>query len=788
MQTQKSIAKILFWLCVSLSSLKLHAQNFTISGYVEDATSSEKLIGVNIYENGKYLGTTSNVYGFYSLTLPKGEYSIVYSYVGYQQQLLNIDLKADTVIHQKLQSGTELQEVEIVASQGEPIHERTQMSSIEVPMKEFNTLPVLLGEKDVIKTLQLLPGVQSGSEGSSGMYVRGGGPDQNLILLDGVPVYNASHLFGFFSIFTPEAINNITLTKGGFPARYGGRLSSVLDIRMKDGDMSGVHGNVSTGVIATKVMLEGPIIKDKSSFVVSGRRTYIDLLSLPFQTQDRKFGYYFYDFTAKWNYKFSDKDRIFLSGYFGQDKGYTFEKESYNNGTGEVKTNYESDIKWGNVITAFRWNHIWNNKLFSNATLTYSRYKFSIEDYNEEVGAGINDKFRSEYQSNIYDWAAKMEFDYIPNTKHYIKFGGGEIYHTFTPGATTYDVNGFGGDLLADTTFGADKTFAHEMFLYVEDDMRVTSRLKMNVGLHFSAFALKDKWYTSLQPRLGLNYIVSDKFSIKAAASQMTQYLHLLTNSTIGLPTDLWVPATEKVKPQSSWQYALGGAYSFNEKFEVSLEGYYKKMDNLIEYKEGANFFNTNENWETKIESGEGEAYGMELFVQKKVGNTTGWIGYTLAWSNRTFENLNFGKTFPYRYDRRHDVSIALSHQLTDKLDIGAVWVYGTGRAVTLPTLRYSGAPTFYPNGSSPSSSGGIIEHSDDRNGFREPSYHRLDLSLNFKKKKKRGERIWTLGVYNVYSRANPFYIYFDQDGDEMKLKQVSLFPIIPSISYSYSF
>lgn len=756
----------------------LSAQKYTISGYVEDESSSEKLIGVNIYEAQSYLGTTSNVYGFYSLTLPKGKYQLVFSYVGYAPTKVLLDLQGDTVINQKLKGGQELQEVKVVASQGKPIQERTQMSSIEVPMKQLESLPVLLGEKDVIKTLQLLPGVQSGGEGGSGMYVRGGGPDQNLILLDGVPIYNASHLFGFFSIFTPEAINNVTLTKGGFPARYGGRLSSVLDIRMKDGNMKKIHGNISTGLIATKLMLEGPLIKDKASFVVSGRRTYIDLLARPFMNSESKFGYYFYDLTGKLNYKFSDKDRIFVSGYFGQDKAY-----------GETrKTNLREDfgLKWGNVITAFRWNHIVNNKLFSNTTLTYSRYRFLVGVDSEERG-NSQQKSKIEYLSNIYDWAGKVEFDYLPNPNHYIKFGGGNTYHTFTPGVNTFQVSGTKTAL--DTTFGATRVYAHEPYLFAEDDLKIGTRVKLNLGLHFSAFSQKNDWYTSLQPRIAGKYMINESLSAKAAVSNMTQYLHLLTNSTVGLPTDLWVPATKKIKPQHSWQYAAGLAYTFKDKFEVTLEGYYKTMENLIEYKEGASFFSSNEKWEEKVESGKGDSYGVELFVQRKVGKTSGWIGYTLSWTNRKFENLNLGKTFPYRYDRRHDISIALTHEFSEKFDVGVVWVYGTGRAITLPTMRHDAAPIYDPVLKSQTFGGSKeIEYFDQRNGFREPSYHRLDIAFNLKKQKKRGKRVWTFGVYNAYSRNNPFFLYFNGDKNNPKLKQVSLFPIIPSITYSYTF
>lgn len=763
-----------FTLFLLLCSLFSYAQKYTISGYVLEEGSGEKLIGVNIIDINNNQGTTSNVYGFYSLTLPADTYQIMFSYVGFEPVLKKIVLNSDLVINQEMSGSVSLKEFKVEASKTEEVQDRTQMSTIDVPLRELDKLPVLLGEKDIMKTIQLLPGVQSGGEGNSGIYVRGGGPDQNLILLDGVPVYNASHLFGFFSIFTPEAINKVNLIKGGFPARYGGRLSSVLDIRMKDGDMQKVHGNLSVGLISSKLMVEGPIIKDKSSFIVSGRRTYIDLLSKPFQSSNQKFGYHFHDLTGKANYKFSDKDRVYLSAYYGQDKASTNINESDNKS--------EGGFDWGNIISAFRWNRIWNNKLFSNTTLSYTRYRFNIEQEEERTGTERS-SFAQKYHSKIYDFAGKIEFDYLPSPNHYIRFGVGNTHHTFEPGVNSFKVS---GTVPIDTTYGSAKVHANEMFAYVEDDMKLNERIRINPGVHFAAFNVSGKWYNSIQPRLGINYLLSEKASIKASVTNMSQYLHLLTNSTIGLPTDLWVPVTKKVKPQTSWQYALGTAVTLKKGIELSVEGYYKTMDGLVEYEEGASFFSGSSTWENKIEFGKGTSYGIETFLQKKSGKTTGWIGYTLSWSNRQFDNLNAGKEFPYRYDRRHDISVALTHEFNDKIDAGLVWVYGTGRSVTLPTSRYLGF-SFPEQGVNLGSGGPVIEHAPDRNGFREPAYHRLDLAVNFKKQKKHGERVWTLGVYNAYSRANPFFLYTSTSSSEYKLKQVSLFPIIPSITYSYT-
>lgn len=749
------------------------SQNITISGYVSDDQSGEPLIGASVYNQKTWKGTTTNAYGFFSLTLPKDSIILKVSYIGYQTKSYEVLPEEDIELQVALESTLELKTFEVKADQKDKIQTRTQMSSTNLSMEKVKSLPALLGEQDVMKTMQLLPGVQSGSEGASGVYVRGGGSDQNLILLDGVPVYNASHLFGFFSIFNADVINNLQLIKGGFPARYGGRLSSVIDIRVKEGNMKEFHGEGSIGLISSKLTLEGPIFKDKTSFLISGRRTYIDLLTKPF-LRDRSEGtggYYFYDFNAKIKHQFNSKHKIYFSNYLGNDRFYASgESEGFR--SGDISKS-DSGIKWGNIISALRWNYQVNNKLFSNTTLTYSRYKFDISSKEETFandnlveGTDIN------YFSSIEDWTGKIDFDYLPSPSHYIKFGGGNTYHTFKPGVSAYKSSGSQANDV-DTTFGSSAQYGNEFYAYIEDDLQIMDRLKANLGFHFSGFSVGEETYFSYQPRIGINFLLNGKSSVKASYSMMTQYLHLLTNSGIGLPTDLWVPATENVKPQSSQQVALGYAQTVKEKFELSVEGYYKKMDNLIEYKEGASFFSQGQDWQEKIEVGEGWSYGVEFLFEKKIGKTSGWIGYTLSWANRKFDNLNLGETFPYRYDRRHDIGIAITHEFNDRVDIGVTWVYGTGNAVTLATERYQSI-----DGRSE------IEYIDSRNNYRVASYHRLDCGVNFHKKKKSFERTWSFGVYNIYSRQNPFYLYFENE----ELKQISLFPIIPSISYGFKF
>ena len=794
--------KLFFSLVYTLSVLVCHAQKITISGYVKDEVSSETLIGAAVLDQKSGAGITSNAYGFYSLTLNSNDtVKLACTYVGYQAQILQFFASKDTTINFMLNGEKMLEEIEVIAEQAERLEESTRMSTVSIPVKQLKLLPAFMGEADVLKALQLMPGVQSGNEGTSGLYVRGGGPDQNLILLDGVPVYNVSHLFGFFSIFNPDAVKRVELTKGGFPARYGGRLSSVVDISLKEGNMQEFHGEGAVGLVASKLTLEGPLIKDKASFMISGRRTYIDLLAKPFiaraseleDDEDFSIGYHFHDINAKFNYKFSDKDRLYLSIYNGRDKAYSrYQYESNNNQSNFYSSDEEFGLRWGNVISALRWNHIFNPKLFSNVTVTYSNYLFDIFTNYEDVYRNNQNELETEiyqakYLSGIKDVAGKIDFDYYPNPNHSIKFGTSAIYHTFEPGAFNLNSNEI-PDI--DIT---QSTYAWEYSAYVEDDIKLTPKLNANIGLHASAFSVNDELYTSLQPRVAARYLFENRLSIKASYAQMVQFINLLANSGIGLPTDLWVPSTDNVLPQEAWQVALGMAKSFENGFELSIEGFYKEMSNLVEYNEGASFLEIDTDWETQVTQGYGESYGAELLIQKKSGKTTGWLGYTLSWSNRQFPDLNFGKKYPYKFDRRHDISLALVHEWKPKMDVSLAWVYGTGNAITLPVATHESLPEYNTelgdrtrgNSYRPS-----VNYYGERNSFRMRPYHRLDINFRFKKEKKWGERTWAVGVYNVYSRQNPFYIDqgYDFETDEPAFVQYSLFPFIPNVSYSFKF
>ncbi|MBA4300056.1 MAG: TonB-dependent receptor, partial [Cyclobacterium sp.] len=626
----------IFLLTISLSffSLSLFAQKISISGTVKDGDTGETLIGVNIFDKKNQKGAITNNYGFFSYSSFEKEVELVFSYVGYEPELLSLKLQKDTLITVELRPSGLLKEVVIEGERSDPIQESTQMGAINIPLREIKNLPALMGEVDIFKVIQLLPGVQSGSEGTSGLYVRGGSPDQNLILLDGVPVYNASHLFGFFSVFNDGAINNVELIKGGFPARFGGRLSSVIDISMKEGNMKEFKGEGSIGLIASKITLEGPIKKDKTSFLFSGRRTYLDMIARPIIRKstggNEDVGYFFYDLNAKVNHIFDKKNRLYLSYYGGQDVGYSKYKNTWNRTDGVNVSEEEAGLGWGNNIAAVRWNHIFNQRLFANFTGTFTQYKFRVfSDYESSFipsqgGEPQQEFYSSDYFSGIRDVAVKADFDFIPNPAHYIRWGGMWINHRFTPGVFASKEN-----QRPEVREGGTPSDSQEMSLYLEDDFSVGDRFKFNVGVHFSGFLADVKTYTFLQPRFTARYLLDPNSSIKVSYVQMAQFIHLLTNAGLGLPTDLWVPSTDRIGPQESWQVAAGYFRKLGYGLELSVEGYYKDMQGVIEYQDGASFLNSTSDWQDKVSSGEGRSYGLEVLLQKKIGKTTGWIGYT---------------------------------------------------------------------------------------------------------------------------------------------------------------
>ena len=780
---------LLILLLIFTNSL-LAQQKFTISGYVKEAATGEFLMGANVYLKENLKGTSSNQYGFYSLTVEKGTYTLVISYLGFVDKVIPINLDKDLRINTVLESKSiQSKEVVIEGERKDQNVQSTQMSMNEIPMETIKKLPAFMGEVDVLKTIQLLPGVQSAGEGNSGFYVRGGGPDQNLILLDEATVYNASHLFGFFSVFNSDAIKNLELYKGGMPAQYGGRLSSVIDINMKEGNSKSYHAEGGIGLIASRLTLQGPIKSDTGSFIVSARRTYIDVLTKPFIKSGARLagsGYYFYDLNTKVNYRLSDKDRVFLSGYFGRD---VF---SYKNSESEFSAN----IPWGNATGSLRWNHLFNDKLFVNSSLIFSDYKF-------ELGLG-QDNFEFKLFSGIRDWNGKVDFSYFPHVRHTVKFGLNYVYHTFKPTSASAESGGVVFDLGKVVLL-----HAHDAAVYVTDDYEVNDWLSVNAGIRYSGYAfvgpfdryIKDRndrvvdttsysssdiiqTYHGPEPRLGMKFSLSKATSIKASFTQNYQYTHLASLASVSLPTDTWFPSTDKVKPELGRQYAIGLFRNFlDNKIETSFEAYYKTMQNLIDYKDGfAPGDNVKENPDNNFVFGKGESYGGELFVNKKYGKVTGWIGYTLSWTTRQFDDLNYGKKFYARYDRRHDVSFISSYELNPRWTFSFVWVYGSGNAITIPVRRYV-------------IDGQVVSEYGDRNGYRMPPYHRADISATLNGKNKgKVQSSWTFAIYNVYNRKNPYFIYFENKGDfaqgtlEVQAKQVSLFPLLPSITWNFKF
>jgi hypothetical protein len=770
------------------------AQKHTISGYLRDFASGEPLISANIYDSRSGSGAVTNTYGFYSLTLTADSVELYFSYIGYSTEQRVFLLRADTAVNVNLSGAVMLEQVVVSdVKGGARIEERTQMSRIDVPVEQIKRIPALLGEVDVLKALQLLPGVQSGGEGQNGLYIRGGSPDQNLILLDGVPVYNVSHLLGIFSVFNADAIKNVSLIKGGYPARYGGRLSSVIEINMKEGNLQKFQGEGAIGLIASKLTLEGPIVNDKTSFLISGRRTYADLIFGPLiranqaPGTDLKVKLYFYDLNAKLQHKINDKHRLYLSAYLGSDV--------FGNEYEEASSSFEGGIDWGNAISALRWNWQLNNKLFANTTLTYSRYRIDVLAGFENRFQNQKESYSAKYFSGIEDLAGRIDFDYIPNPNHYIRFGAFAINHTYEPGALAFKAEF--DELKFDTLVGSQNARSNEFAVYIEDDL-LLGPLKANVGVHASGFAVDGQFYSSVQPRLGLRYLMSNKLALKASFATMAQYINLLTNESFSLPTDLWVPSTARIKPQQSWQAALGAARTFGEEYEISLEAYYRDMKNVLSYKEGASFlFGLENDWQDKVTQGDGESYGLELFIQKKKGRFSGWLGYTLSWNWRQFDEINSGRRFPFRYDRRHDASIVLNYDVDQRISFSAAWVYGTGNAVTLNTFRYP-YEAYSNGGNPPVVNYPEIESGGQKNAFRMSDYHRLDLSMEIKKQKKHWERKWVLGAYNAYYRRNPYFMTLQKDysydpatGRETvkrSFREVSILPFIPSISYQFKF
>ncbi|MBK8712993.1 MAG: TonB-dependent receptor [Niastella sp.] len=762
--------KITLLLIAFFPLLVMAQKKITISGYVKDTKTGEALVSASVYVTNEKRGTTTNSYGFYSISVKQADsIGVVISYQGYQPQLTTISGKADQALDYNLQEkSNSLSEVVVSASKNNNNITKARMSVINIPMKQIKTLPAIAGERDILKIVQLLPGVQSGQEGTTGFYVRGGNTDQNLVQLDEATVYNPNHLFGLFSTFNTNAINSVTLIKGGYPAQYGGRLSSILDITMKEGNKKKFSGEGGIGLVSSNLTLQGPITKNKSSFIISARRTFLDLIAKAVVPKNKNnTNYYFYDINAKANFELGKKDKLFLSFFKGLDNAKYAGASSLNYG-----------INFGNTTGTVRWNHLFNKKLFANTSFIYNDYHLSLTT--------TQDQYYAQLYTGIKDVNVKTDFSYFPSSTHSIKAGVNYAYSTLFPSTTSAKIPR-SGNINKPNLDSIERKYSSLISFYVNDDITVSEKFSASLGIRVPVFIKSDVQYLRYEPRATVKYQLNDAISIKAAYTIMNQFQHLVPSSTASLPTDIWISSSKIVKPQTSQQIAIGLFKNFKDNsFEASIEGYYKTMNNQVLFKEGAQSLQSAD-IDTKLTFGKGSSYGAELFIKKNVGKFTGWLSYTLSWTNQKFDSLNLGKQFPFTYDKRHNLSIVGTYDLNKRWTISGAFVFTSGGAFTLPTGRAG----VYGDGSL--YDGTYYDYSG-RNNYRYRSYHRLDLSAirhgNPKLFGKRYESELVISVYNVYSRHNPYFIYLTKDPvtKAISAKEVSLLPVIPSISYNFKF
>lgn len=764
------------------------AQSVTISGYVEDSTSLERIPGASVSIPVLEIGGTTNQYGFYSITTEPGSIQFLVSHVGYEPALSRLELTKDTTLIVRLEPRIiRMDDLEVVADRESGFNE-VQMSRHEIPIEEIETLPVIFGEIDIQKALQLLPSVQSGIEGTSGLYVRGGRADQNLILLDGLTLYNPNHLFGLFSVFHSAAMKRVEFIKGGFPARYGGRLSSVVNYTMKEGNLKKFEGEGGIGLFSSRAMLEGPIVKDRASFLISGRRTYIDQLLRPFQLLARnRYRFAFYDLNAKVNYILSSRDRIYLSGYAGKD-WFAYKRKPIP--VPGADDHFTYNLGWHNRLGSLRWNRLIGDRLFSNTLVGVTQYRFysGTDSFEETDGETI--QYDQTWHSEITDWTAKIDFEFIPNSRHYARFGFEAVLHNFTPGSTQTRLDESGRPPLNLLQTPTGTLRSREIALYAEDEIQLHHALRVSTGIRISGYDADDKRYGSIEPRLGVRVRINDRTAVKVSYARSKQYVHLLTGSGASFPTDLWIPSMDLITPQRGYQLALGIHQSYrNGDYDVSIESYLKRMEGHLEYKMGADRLQSAFlNWPDIVEIGKGSSYGAEFFVNKKQGRLTGWIGYTWARTTRQFESLNDGLSFPDGFDRRHDISVVLQYKLSGNKHLSAVWAYGSGYPVWVASGRYVSSGEF------PSLEYYFLPDLLDFgpvNSARAPSSHRLDIGMHFRKEKSWGERTISVGLYNAYNNKNPMFVYPKSDSvtrSPLSYRQISLLQLLPSVSWEWKF
>ncbi|MFK7809408.1 MAG: TonB-dependent receptor [Saprospiraceae bacterium] len=783
---------------------KVSNRRHTLSGYITDATSGERLIASHVFIKNGTKGTTTNEYGFYSLTLEEATVTIQFSYLGFKHMIKVINLDRDKRLDIGLEPLLFLEEVLVVDDDSTQL--RT-FSLEHITPQMINSIPALGGEPDLFRVVQSMPGIQTGTDGVGGIHVRGGNADQNLYLLDGVPIYNPSHLGGIFSIYDSDAIINTKLMKDFIPTRFGGRLSSVMDVRTKEGNNKRFKLNMGVGLTSAKASLEGPIKKDKGAFFISGRRSLFDVAVKPITKrlkEDRNVkgfsDYGFYDLNAKLNYQITKNGQLYLSAYTGKDEFYDESESALEDDGGgignvfRIEQKEKQNLDWGNKVAALRYNHLFNPKLFLNTTFTYSDYQFSSTRIGQELSIQTNMEGESDtitrqgftkYESRIQDWALKLDFDYVAAPNHYWRFGTEVIFHNLYPGVKrSEELEEFPGfEQTAIDSFNIPKNASREISFYLEDQWTLFGKIKTNIGLRATAFQNDGKVYWRADPRIRIWYELNPNFRLKSSFSLLHQYLHLLSASTIGLPNDLWVSSNSVVAPQESWQNSLGFEAEGRRGLKISLDFYYKKMNRLVAYQEGADFSSIDaRNWEEKVTVGEGESYGAELFVHRRFGKFTAWLSYSWSKTTRTFEELNLGRTFPFRYDRRHNGQINLIYNLNEKWRLSTNWTYGTGLATTLPVGKYE-FPLADPTPVTATAY-------NEKNSFRMPAYHRMDFDISYRLSKSWGVQKFNFGIYNLYGRMNPVYYRVGRDPDDFtknQFIQATLFQFLPYFSYRIS-
>ncbi len=803
--------RLLIVSCLLLLYGAAWAQRATVSGYIRDAATGETLIGAAVTVRGTRLGAVSNEYGFYTLTLEAGEKSMEYSYIGYGTVGVDIALARDTTVNVALPADAALEAATVTALSESGVMS-PYIGSVDIPQSLIRNAPAILGESDVIKVLQTVPGVQPGMAGFSALHVRGGGADENLIMLDGTPLYNVNHMMGLFSVFTPEAVKKVTLYKGAYPARYGGRVSSVVDVRTIDGNGSGLHGTFSVGMLCDKLFLEGPVGSKGTTFSAGVRGMHTFVLDPLIHALGSPANYAFYDINAKISHRFSDRDRVWVALYHGRDYVKVSDEQTYDSsyGTGEHLTKPLSDendlhLRWGNSVLTARWTHVFSSRLFAGVSASSNNYmmRFGVSSKERELEDGVVRGNQAEYRydSGIGDAGLRIDFDYTPSPGHLIRFGAEGVNHVFRPETSKSTVkDSEDGKPVSDRTVNNESSrriTGQEYSLYVEDDISIGERLGVVPGVHMSLFRVRGRAYFRPEPRLAAKYDFTSGLSARAGYARMSQYVHQLNTGSLSLPTDLWVPITEDISPVTSDTWSAGLSYAGLPGWEMSVEAYWKELRNVLEYRDGRAAFSASGNWEDNVEEGRGSSRGVELYLRKTAGKTTGGISYTLSKSDRRFPDgsINGGRTFPFKYDRRHTANVSITRRLGKRIDLGASWSGMSGYWITVPERQMA---ALNPDGSGDWTE---VSYVPSRNNWKTPPSHHLDLSFNIHKKLRRGERTWNISVTNVYNARNPDWCIYDEreikhtapDGSVSyeytpAVHIISYLCILPSFSYTYKF